>query len=192
MNAYTDSQGSTDPQQLTITLELRSEGLYEADLALVADVGRATVEELEEGGYTVQPVVTELRGGDFLVQVLMFLESIPVNVWAHKALVERVMADAATLIGICAGIVPLVRRVLHAHKRQADKQHVVLQPIKMTLEVDGHQVTVEAQDVEGADAGLKAAARFYEQHPDAAKKVTPRSSVKVKGTLPAQPRRKRR
>ena len=193
MNTHADTQASHDAQQLTITLELLSEGIYEADLALVAAIGRATIDELKEGDkYTVRPVHTGERGGDFLVQVLTFLEAIPVDVWTHKALIERVMADAGVLVGICTGIVPLIRRVFQAHEQQTDKKRIVLQPIKMTLEIDGHQVTVEAEDVEGADAGLKAAVRFYEQHPDAAKKVTPRSSVKVKGKIPAQPQRKRR
>jgi hypothetical protein len=193
MNTHADTQDSQDAQQLTITLELLSEGIYEADLALVAAVGRAAVDELKEDDkYRVQPVYTGERGGDFLVQVLTFLGAVPVDVWTHGALIERVMTDAGTLVGICAGVVPLIRRVFQAHERQKDKKRVVLQPIKMTLEIDGHQVTVEAQDVEGADAGLKAAARFYERYPDVAKKVTPRSSVKVKGKIPAQPQRKRR
>lgn len=192
MNTYTDAQDSYDPQQLTVALELQTEGFYEADLALVAAVGRATVEALERDRYTIKPAVTGQRGGDFLVQILALLETIPADVWTHRALVERVMTDAGTLVGICTGVVPLIRRVFQAHKQQEDKKHVVLQPVKVTLEIDGHQVVVEAQDVEGADAGLKAAARFYEQYPDVAKKVTPRSSINVKGKIPAHPQRKRR
>ena len=193
MSTYRDSQGLNDPQQLSVTLELLSEGFYEADRALVGDVGRATVEGLEgEDGYIVQPVARGQRGGDFVVQVLTTLATVPVEVWTHKELVERVMTDAGTLVTVCVGVVPLVRRVFQAHKRQEEKRPVVLQPIKMTLEIAGQQVTVEAQDVEGAEAGIKVAARFYGQHTDAAKKVTARSSVKVKGAVPAQPQRKRR
>jgi hypothetical protein len=47
MNVHTDTHNSHSAQQLTITLEILSEGSYEADLALVADVGRAMLEELE-------------------------------------------------------------------------------------------------------------------------------------------------
>jgi hypothetical protein len=193
MNLHVDAQDAHDVQQLTIRLELLSEGMYEADLALVAAVGRATVEGLEQDDrYTVQPVPTGERGGDFLVQVLTFLEALPADVWTHKTVIERVMTDAGTLVGICTGVVPLIRRVFQAHKQQEAKKHGVHQAFKMTLEIDGHAITLEAQDVEGAEAGLKTAARFYEQHPDAAKKITPRSHVKVKGKLPAQPQRKRR
>lgn len=192
MNTHTDAQDSHDVQRLTITLELLSEGTYEADLALVAAVGRATIEDLEQDKYTVQPVATGQRGGDFLVQVLAFLETIPADVWTHKALVERVMNDASTLVTICTGVIPLLSHIFQADKRQAAKQHVDYQPLKMTLEIDGHPVSIEAHDVEEAEAAFKLARRIYQQHPDLAKKVTPRSSVKVKGTLPAQPRRKRR
>jgi hypothetical protein len=192
MNAHADAQDSQDAEELAITLELLPEGIYEADLALVAAVGRATVETLEGEGYTVKPVARGQRGGDFVMQVLALLEAVPADVWAHRELVERVMTDAGTLVGICTGVVPLLSRVFQAHKQQEVKQHVNHQPLKMTLEIDGHPVSVEAQDVEEAEATIKLAKRIYEQYPDAAKKVTPRSSVKVKGTLPAQPQRKRR
>src|SRR5437763_9092987 len=164
MNVYIEAQDSYDSQQLTITLELLSEGFYEADLALVTAVGRAIVGGLEEDRYTIRPVATGQRGGDFLVQVLAFLEVVPAEVWTHKALVERLMADAGTLVGICTGVVPLIRRVFQGHKQQEEQKHVVLQPIKVTLEIDGHPVSVEAGDVEEAEAALKLARRFYEQH----------------------------
>lgn len=189
MNTHTDPLNT---QQLTVTLELLSEGSYEADFALVAAVGRATVEVLEQERYMVRPVAPGQRGGDFVVQVLALLEAVPADVWAQRALVERVMTDAGTLVTICVGVVPLLRQLLRVHKQQEAKQHMNQQPLKMTLEIDGHPVSVEAQDVEEAEAAFKLAKRIYEQQPDVAKRVTPRSSVKVKGTLPAQPQRKRR
>jgi hypothetical protein len=192
MNKITDPQDSRGTQSINVTLELLSEENDIADLALVAAIGRATAELLQEDGYAVRPIATGQRSGEFLIHILIFLESIPANMWSHKALIERLMNDAGALVTVCASVVPIISRIFQAHGQQEKKRHILHQPIKMTVEIDGHIMSFEAHDIEGAEVAFKLAERFYESYPDVAKKVTSHSKVKVKGQLPPKPQHKRK
>jgi hypothetical protein len=192
MNLHPESQSE---HQVTILFELISEGSNEVDLALVNAVGRDVTNALQNDGALVQSVETGAgaRGGEFLVQVITTVTTIAADAWAYKDAFEHVLNDAGSLVTICTGVTPLLQRLFQSHKQRAGQYiGTTLQPLKITLEIDGAPVTIEANDVEQAEAALKVAQRFYRSHPDVAKKVTPQSNVKVKGSLPGQPQRKRR
>lgn len=192
MNLYPESQSE---HQVTILFELISEGSNEVDLALVNAVGRDVTNALQNDGALVQSVETgaSARGGEFLVEVITTVTTIAADAWAYKDAFEHVLNDAGSLVTICTGVVPLLQRLFQSHKQRTG-QHTgtPLQPMKITLEIDGAPVTIEANDVEQAEAALKVAQYFYRSHPAVAKKVNSQSKVKVKGSLPSQPQRKRR
>jgi hypothetical protein len=192
MNQHTEAQNG---QQLTITLELLPDGIHEADLVIVNTVGSDIVSDLQGRGYGISPVSTGQRGGEFLVQFVTYITTTAVHLageaWAHKEIFERVMNDASTLVTICTSIVPLLRSLVQAHHKHAQPSSP-RQILKIMVEIDGAPVTVEAEDITQAEAGLQLARRFYEKHLAAAKKVTLKSKVKVKGHVPAQTQRKRK
>ena len=182
---------STDGSpRLTINLEILAEDASDLDLALTSAVGRDTIDELQHDGYIVQPVSTGQRGGEILVEVITTLTTIAAHAWAHKETFERVINDTGALVTVCGGIVPIAKTLLQAFgKRTASSSNA---PIKMTLEIDGAPISVEAADLEQAEAALTLAQKFYASHPASAQKVTAASKVKLKGCVPKVPQRKRR
>jgi hypothetical protein len=173
--------------QLTMTFELVAEGSYEEDLAMVAALGREVVNDLQKQGALVQPIISGQRGGDFLVQVVTTLQAeishLAGEAWAHK---DELLSDSSSLVTICTPIAALLHFVLLRHRRRSQ------QPIKLSMEIDGAPVTIEAADIEQAEAGLQLAQRFSQHHPGVAKKVIPQSKVKIKGSIAPQPRRRRK
>jgi|GEM_PF-2073396 len=186
-------QPATDnPLQLLIQLEIFPEHADEAALAMASAVGRDTVDELQNTGYSVQPVSTGQRGAEVLVDVVTVLTSIATNAWANKEVFERILTDAGGLVTVCGGIAPIAKTLLRVlHKRTATT-HNAQEAIKITLEIDGAPITVEAADLEKAEAALTLAQQFHSTHPTIAKHVTTRSKVKLKASVPKTQQRKRR
>lgn len=184
--------GTDNPLQLLIQLEISPEYADEATLAIVSAVSRDAIDELQNTGYRVQSTPTGQRGGDVLVTIITTLTTIAANAWANKETFERVLTDAGGLVTVCGGINPIAKTLLRAfHKRTANTNNAQ-EPIKITVEIDGAPITVEAADLEQADAALTLAQRFYFSHPTIAKKVTTHSKVKLKASVPKMQQRKRR
>src|SRR5450755_1280767 len=127
-------QPATDnPLQLLIQLEIFAERADEVALAMMSAVGRDTVDELQNTGYSVQPVPGGQRGADVLVDVVATLTNIATNVWANKEIFERVLTDAGGLVTVCGGIAPIAKTLLRVlHKRTAT-MHNAQEAIKITL-----------------------------------------------------------
>lgn len=180
------------PSQMLIQLEILTAHAEDADLALVSAVGRDTIDELETAGYSTQPISTGQRGGGILVEVVTTLSTIASNAWANKESIERVITDAGGLVTVCSGIIPIAKTLTQVFKQRADASGNRQEPVKITIEIDGAPVAIEAADLEQAEAALKLAQRFHSAHTMVAQSVTPRSKVKLKAHLPKAPRRKRR
>jgi hypothetical protein len=180
-----------DAQMLTITVEIQAEGTHEEDVTLVPIIGQDVVYELQGHGYTVTSATTGRRGGDFLVQVVMDVTRLATNAWVHK---EEILSDTSSLIAICSGVVPALRFFVHAYQRRTGqgRNTSLSQPMKLTLEIDGAPVTVEASSIEQAEAALELVQRFKKQHPRVAKNVNQKSKAKIKAHVPAQTNRKHR
>jgi hypothetical protein len=159
---------------------------------MVSAVRRDTVDELQNPGYSVQPVPGGQRGADVLVNVITTLTNIATNVWANKETLERVLTDAGGLVTVCGGIAPIAKTLLHALQKRTATTHNVQEAIKITLEIDGAPVTVEAADLEQAEAALTLAQQFHSSHPTVATQVTTRSKVKLKASVPKTQQRKRK
>lgn len=187
------SQSSPNiPSQILIQLEILTEHADEADLALVSAVRRDTIDGLKTAGYITQPVSSAQRSGDILVEVVTTLSTIASNTWANKAIIERVITDAGGLVTVCAGIIPIAKTLSQAFKQRAADTGKIQEPVKITIEIDGAPITIEAAGLEQAEAALKLAQRFHSAHTMVAKSVTPLSKVKIKANMPKAPRRKRR
>src|SRR5437868_15195069 len=97
-----------DNQTLSITLEVISE---DPDVTSAADayaVGRDSANALRDDGYTIQPVYTGQRGGEFLVDVVFPLLN---TMWVHK---DVIFADVRTLITILTPVLALVQLLREA------------------------------------------------------------------------------
>ncbi len=184
----TDEQHSKYPQRIAIQLEIVPEDIHDVDPAFVDAVGRDAVDALRNDGYTVQSVYTGRRGG-ILVEVIPFLTTIATDTWAQK---DIVLADTSALVTILSTVIPIAKHILKAHEKRAPRNNTQKTSIKITTEIDGVPISIEAPDLESADAAIKLAKRFQADHPGVAEKVTSQSKVRVKGHVPKnQPRRRR-
>lgn len=173
-------------QAIKLTLEVVPENHRDADPALVDAIGRDTADRLRNSGYTVVPVYTGRRGGNFLVEIVA---PVLIAVWANK---DVILADSSALVTIFTPVVLIAQHLFDAYKQQMGKDAEQQSRIKITIEIDGAPISVEAPDLATADAALKLAHRYQAQHPAVAAKVTPQSMVKVAGSIPKeQPRRRR-
>lgn len=183
---------SNSPLQLLIQLEILPEQADEADLAMVSAVGRDTIDELQNAGYSVQSVPTGQRGAEVLVDVVTTLTNIATNVWSNKETIERVITDIGSLVTVCGGIVPLMETLQRVFKKRTANTSNAQESLKITVEIDGAPITVEAADLEQAEAALTLAQRFHASHPTIAANVTTNSKVKLQASVPKTQRRKRR
>ncbi len=184
--------GIDNPPQFLLQLEILTEHADEADLALMSAAGREIIDDLQIAGYTVQPVSTGQRGGDVLVNVVTTLTTIATNAWANKESIERVVTDASGLVTVCGGIASVGKMLLQVFKKRATTTGNTQEPVKISVEIDGAPMTVEAADLEQGEAALKLALQFYASHPTIATHVTTHSKAKLRASLPKAPRRKRR
>jgi hypothetical protein len=173
-----------NPQQITLTLEVAPEDPQDADPALVDAVGRDTAEVLRNDGYTVEPTYTGQRGG-FLIDVIIPLRTV---VWAQK---EVILADMSALVSILSAAVLVVQHLRKAYEKRVGKDTIQQAPIKITAEIDGAPISIEVADLESAESTLKLVQRFQIQHPTVAAKITPQSTIKIKGRVPKRQSRKR-
>lgn len=174
-----------------IILELMPES-DETSPALVNEIGRAVVEALQRDGYELRPVYTGTRGGPFLVEVVNAIGQAASYVWANHAAIEEVINDTSALVTIMGGVIPLIRRLVHAHETQVGAEEARVRPIKVTVIIDGSFIEVEAQDAEQVDAALAAAKKFATAHPQIAPHVSAKSKTTVQGRIAGKPRRRRK
>jgi len=177
------SQAESDnSNRFRITLEVIPDDPHDADPALVDAVGRDATDALRNDGYTIEPVYTGQRGGGFLVNVLA-------TAWAQK---DLILADGSALITIFTPVVSLAKRLHEAHEQRAGKDAAQQSPIKITVEIDGASISIEAPDLENAEGAIKLAQRFQTQHPAVASQMTNQSKAKLKAGVSKRPPRKRR
>ena len=179
---------SGNPQSLVLELEFVPEDEHDADPIAVGEISRDVLAALEKNGYTVQPVYTGQRGGP-LFEVILFLTTMATDAWAQK---DIILADTSALVTIFGAVIPIAKHLLKAHEKRASRDNTEKSPIKITAEIDGVLISIEAPDMESADAAMKLAKRFQTNHPVVAAKVLPQSKVRVTGHVPKnQPRRRR-
>src|SRR5260370_2302716 len=142
VGASMSSQAESDNSNgFRITLEVTPDDPHDADPALVDAVGRDTADALSNDGYTIEPVYTGTRGGDFLVNVLA-------TAWAQK---DTILADGSALTTIFTPVVSFAKRLHEAHGRRVGKDAAQQSPIKITVEIDGASISIEAPDRETAE-----------------------------------------
>jgi hypothetical protein len=181
------SQAESDnSNRFTITLEIVPDDPLDADPALVDAVGRDATDALRNDGYTIEPVYTGQRGGDFLVNVVM---PVLASAWTQK---DLILADGSALITLFTPVVSLAKHLHEAHERRVGKDAAQQSPIKITVEIDGASISIEAPDLENAQGAIKLAQRFQMQHPTIASQVTNQSKAKLKAGVSKRPLRKRR
>ncbi len=161
---------------VVITLELVADE-EEVDPALITAIGRETATTLQHDGSTLRPVYTGQRGGPFIVEVVQAVEQAAVQVWSNRAAIEEGLNDLSALVTIFSAALPIIKR---------------LHPVKISIEIDGTRLAVEAADLAQAAAALTLAQQFHTAHPKEAAKINPKSQVKVQGRVPRKPRRRRK
>ncbi len=183
---------NNDFEQMMVVLEIEPEDPHDADIALVDAVRRDVIDALQNDNYRVQFPYTGQRGGITPLEVYTAVTDAASYAWAHKDVIEETMNDISTLITLFGGINPILKHVFRANEQRARKEQSTSQPIKITTSIDGTPISVEAPDLEHAEAALLLARRFQSQHPAVAANVTTKSKVKVKGKIPKRQARRRR
>ncbi len=179
--------GSESGQHIAVQLEIVSEDEQDAGPATAAEVGQDAVDALRKNGYTVQPIYTGQRGG-FLVEVITLLENLPGDIWSHKDVLD-VLSALCTIFGT---IIPIAKHMLQRDQKRVANDKTQKLPIKITIEIDGAPISIEAHDLEAAESAMKLAKHFQASHPTITEKVTPHSKVKIKGSIPkSQPHPRR-
>ena len=176
-------QGS--PHYSTITLEIVSDNSHDSDPALVDAVGRDAIDALSRDGFTIKPVYTGERGG-FIVDVLIPLLT---TTWTNK---DIILGDGSALVTLITPIFTLIQHLRAAYEKRIGKDAFQQTPIKISVEISGVPISIEAPDLETAEGAMMLARRFQTHHPTVASRVTLQSSIKVKGTVPKRPSRRRR
>ncbi len=185
------TQATSDkPNRFKITLEIIQDNTHNTDLALVKlvdAVGRNAADALRTDGYIIEAVDTGQRGGGgFLVDVLM---PILATAWAQK---EVILADGSALVTLFTPVVAIAKHLHGAHEQCKGKEAAQQSPIKIAVEIDEAVFSIEAPDLENAEAAMKLAQRFCRQHPTIASQVTNQSNAKLTASVSKRPPYKRR
>ncbi len=117
------------------------------------------------------PIILMPQGGflpDLITQIINFFQQI-----------KDPLAVIAALATLLASITPIISRILK------DRQTKGL--VKITVEIDGKPISIEAPDKESETKLLE---RFQELHPTTSKQVTPESKVTISAKVPKRPRRR--
>jgi hypothetical protein len=186
-----DTEESSLAKSLHIILELDGD-----DPAFTNSVGLDMVTTLQDEGYSIEPVYTGQRGG-LLVEIGMTLAQALMFVKDNHAAISEGIQDLGGLVGIFTGVAPLCKQMLHATAKHtqtglATTGATAPVPIKITVEIDGHPISVEAADLEQAKAAIILAHQFATAYPAVAKQASPATSkVKAHGQITRPPRQKR-
>ena len=103
-----DTEASSLAKSLHITLELDGD-----DPAFTNSIGLDVVTTLRDEGYSIEPVYTGQRGG-LLVEIGITLAQALMLVKDNHAAISEGIGDLGGLVGICTGVVPLCKQMLHA------------------------------------------------------------------------------
>jgi hypothetical protein len=180
-------------QECIVTLELvAEEGEY--DPALINVLGYETVAVLQQEGYTARPAAYTGRKGveGFLVEFVITVQQVANVLWAQHVAIAEGIADLSGLVTIFGYILPMLQRMRQTFERQVGEKESQAHPIKITVEIDGAPLVIEASDIAQADAALKLALKYHSAYPATSSQVTTKSKTKVQGGVPARKRRPRR
>jgi hypothetical protein len=187
-----NAEASSLAKSLHIILELEGD-----DPAFTNSIGLDLITTLQDEGYSIEPIYTGQRGGDILVEIGMTLAQALMFVKDNHAAISEGIGDLSGLVGIFTSVVPLCKKILHATAKHtqtglAPTGATVPIPIKITVEIDGHPISVEAADLEQAKVVIILAHQFATVYPAAARQASPATSkVKAHGQITRPPRQKR-
>lgn len=176
-------------QQLIITLDIEPEDLRDSDPAWIDAIRRDTEDALQHEGYTIQYPYTGTRGAP-TVELITTVTQAATYAWDHRAVAEEIINNLGALVTIFGGVIPPIKHLFQSHRQRASKEALPQSPIKITIDIDGSPISVEAPDVEQAEAALQLAQRYHNSYPN--KKVTSKSKIAVKASVPARKSRPRR
>jgi hypothetical protein len=157
---------------MVIQLEVVSDDEHPADVADIGEVSRELVDELRKKEYIVSPAYTGKKGGSVFDIVLQMSQFICDNKELLAPLFESI-----TLTLQCLFMV---------HNQRAERERERRALLEFRLELDGNPITITVHNVKDAVELLKC---FQEIYPEAAKKLTPASSIKVKAKVSKKRRR---
>jgi len=175
-----DQEHSHNPQSIAIQLEIVPEDEQDADPVAMGDVGRSVVDALRRDGYTIQPAYTGERGG-ILFEIVSFLQATVQIAITHKDLLIEMFKAASPIAKhfVEEGEKHLAKAATHGH-------------IKVEIGIEGNYIQAEATDFAGNEQIIKLANKFLERYSSTIEHLTPRSTVKIRGSVPKRQTRRRR
>lgn len=184
---------SSFSQKLVIAFELVTEK-DEHDPALLKALGDETVSALQKEGYLALPSAYTGQKGieSFFVELGIAAQQLATALWNNHATITDGITDLSDLVNIFAAITSVLKWVQQAHAKRVGKVENATRPIKMTVDIDGASVEIEASDLAQVDAVLQLARQYRAAHPTTATRATTKSKITVRGQIPARKRRPRR
>jgi hypothetical protein len=186
-------QDSSLSQELIIAVELVVEE-GEHDPALLNALGDETVRALQQEGYVPLPSAYTGQKGieSFFVELGIAAQQLASSLRDNHAAIAEGIADLSGLVTIFTTILPVLKRLQHSHAERMSKAESAAHPIRMTVEIDGASIGIEAEEPAQAEAALQLALKYRAAHPATASQVTTKSKIKVRGQVRARKRRPRR
>jgi len=162
------------------------------DVALLGEVRTAVFRQLEADGFALSLEETHQKGGDLLFLVGVELAHLAQVAWDHHHEIVEAIDDLGTLYLLGDRAIQIARRITQAWHKKTQAREPDAQTCRITLQVDGVDVTLETADLEGADAALRLAQRVAQKAPEVAKQVNRHSRVQLESRLPRQQHKKRK
>ena len=170
-----------------ILLEIVAEDEHDVDPVAIGEASRAIMNEVKQDGHSIEPQYTGQRGGlDLIFEVLPYMRTLWADVYTQRDTIS-VIANLSTVF---AAISPIAMSIFKAREKQGTTAPTPLQPIKLTIMIDGAPITVAAADLKDAESALELAKRFHTAHSTV--KPTLQSQVKIQAKVPKKQRRGRR
>jgi hypothetical protein len=158
-------------------LELTTEDDY-AGPALVNTLGHEIISTLQKEG--------------FLVELVTTIQHVANIVLDNHTIIAEGLADLSSVITIFGTLLPLLKQMQDAHEKRVTNKENVDRPIRIIVEIDDAPLIIEVPDINQADAAILLAQKYHALHPTIVSQITQKSTIKVKGKVPARKRRPRR
>ncbi len=99
--------------------------------------------------------------------------------WTNR---DIILSDGSALVTLLTPVVLIAKYLHEAHERRVAKGANQQSLIKITAEIDGAPISIEAPDLETAKAALELAGHFQTQHPMVANETISKSRERTQET----------
>ncbi|WP_069802450.1 hypothetical protein [Thermogemmatispora onikobensis] len=185
--------------QVVLALVPAAEAEGAADLALLTALHHELATTLQQEGFLLQPPAATGQKGtpDFFIEAWLFLQQVAGTVWQHHAAIAEGLADLSALVTLFEKLLPVLKRLRERHARLVGQQASQERSLRWTIELHGARLTLEAADLEQAEAAVQLAKKLQtalanDRTRSGKPPKQPPDKLTVTATVPPRRRRKGR